>query len=371
MNVRADMGGDIGEGERAALSRRVVEMARGLGFAAAGIAPAEETRFGEQLRAWLAAGSHGEMDYMARDLSLRLDPRGHLENTRAFIMVADQYAARGAAEDGELAHGRGRIARYARGRDYHGVMKKRLHRLADTLRAEIPGSDFRSFVDTAPVLERELAERAGIGWIAKNTMVINPRLGSYILLGGAATNLPLAPPAEQRRVEDACGTCTRCIDACPTRAIGERGIEATRCISYLTIEASGEMPRELMSDVGHWVYGCDVCQEVCPHNSERGNGVDVGIVNAAYAPRRDSFDLLEMLEWDEAARRGALTVSPMKRATLAMLKRNALVAAGNWLRLRPSPVLLERVRRASLDPAEPELVRATARSVLEALGGAG
>lgn len=345
-------------------------MALEAGFAAAGITPAGPTRFADHLRRWIAAGSHGDMAYMARDLALRLDPSGHLDGARAFIMVADQYAVRGRAEDPPLSPGRGVIARYARGRDYHRVMKRRLHHLADTLRGQIPGADFRSFVDTAPVLERDLAELAGLGWIARNSMLIHPRLGSYLLLGGAATNLPLVPPPEQSRHQDACGTCTRCVDACPTGAITGEGVTATRCISYLTIEGRGPVPRDLMPHVGHWVYGCDICQEVCPHNSAREPGLGVGAANLAYAPVRSSFDLAAMIGWDETARREAIRLGPMKRATLAMLKRNAIVAAGNWLRSSPDQALLNRVRQASLDPSEPPLVRETARAVLEALGAA-
>lgn len=353
------------------LSRRIGEMALSLGFAAVGIAPAAPTRWERVLREWLGAGHHGEMDYLERELHLRLDPRGHLPGTRAFIMVADQYAARGQCEDPPLAPGAGRIARYARGRDYHGVMKRRLHRLADTMRAAIPGADFRSFVDTAPVLERELAVLAGLGWQAKNTMMIHPRLGSYLLLGGAATNLPLVPLVGQEIIPDACGTCTRCIDACPTGAITPYKVDGSRCISYLTIEQRGAIEPAMHEGMGAWVYGCDVCQEVCPHNSARAGNTDVGTINAAYRSDRDSLDLLDVLGWDAARRTGALIASPMKRATLAMMKRNALIAAGDWLGREDHPALRERVRQASLDPHEPDLVRSTAAAVLAGLASWG
>ncbi len=353
------------------LSQRIGAMALSLGFAAVGIAPAQPTQWEHILREWLVSGMGADMDYMARDLPLRLDPRGHLANTRAFIMVADQYAARGACDDPPLSPGQGRIARYARGRDYHAVMKRRLHRLADTMRSQIPGADFRSFVDTAPVLERELASLAGLGWQAKNTMIIHPRLGSYLLLGGAATNLPLVALPGQQPVADACGTCTRCIDACPTKAITPYRVDGSRCISYLTIERRTPIEPALHEPMGTWLYGCDICQEVCPHNSPREGRASIGDPHAAYRSARDSFDLLEVLEWDAPRRTQALIASPMKRASLAMMKRNALIAAGNWLRHHDLPELRERLRRASLDPDEPDLVRSTAAAVVEGLASRG
>lgn len=399
------------------------------------------------------------MDYLTDDLETRLDPARILEGTKSFIVVADLYSSRwgghasaGSAggsilstesterrkgaprEDGKeqtdtvpLAQSRtlssrsalsvlkddsqtppasfnGRIARYAQGKNYHDVMKRRLHRLADQLRIDYPGSEFRTCVDTAPVNERELASLAGLGWQAKNTLILNPKLGSYMLLGVVATTLDLAATASSRdqslshrpafAVPDSCGTCTRCIDACPTRAITPYSVDARRCVSYLTIEHRGVIDPQFHAGMGRWLFGCDVCQEVCPHNSPRSSsaGAAMGIeapIHVAYAARHTSFDLLEVLNWTEQQRRGAFTNSPMKRATLAMMKRNALIALGNVIRenevrtenaevctvthsatsdgrarVATTAPLRTRIAQAASDLSEPELVRRTAAAVL-------
>jgi len=355
------------------LSRDILARCRAFGFAAAGIAPIAPSRWAGELTAWLAAGRHGTMDYLARDIEMRLSPGGVLENAQAFIMVADLYSARGEARapsDSSTESVHGRIARYAQGRNYHWVMKNRLHALSDAWRAEFPGAEFRTFVDTVPVLERELAELAGIGWQAKNTMLIHPRLGSYFFLGGVATTLRLEAPEGQGRVADHCGSCTRCIDACPTQAITPYSVDGSRCISYLTIERREAIAPEFFGAMGEWLYGCDVCQEVCPHNSGRGPEVDTGSAHPEYEPKNSSFDLLTVLGWDDAARRAAFRASPLKRANLEMMKRNALIVAGNVLgrgRGGGGGALLARIREVAVDEAESEMVRATARDVLSAL----
>jgi epoxyqueuosine reductase len=306
------------------------------------------------------------MNYVAKDLDLKLEPGRVLEGSRAFIMVADQYAERGNGEqgtgNGESGTGNGRVARYAQGRNYHWVMKKRLHALSDQLRVEYPGAKFRTFVDTVPVLERELAQLAGIGWQAKNTMIINRRLGSWLLLGGVATTLELGALPEEERSADHCGTCTRCIDACPTGAIAPYSVDGSRCISYLTIEHRSMIDPGLHTAVGDWVYGCDVCQEVCPHNSPReGEGV---ARNPAYEARHPTLSLLEILGWTRESRRAAFTSTAMKRANLAMMKRNALIAAGNALARQGDAALLARIEELAGDEREPDLVRRTAAEVL-------
>jgi epoxyqueuosine reductase len=375
----------------------VLKACADLGFAAAGIVPAQPSALEAELREWLGAGCHGEMEYMERDLAIRLDPRGLLEGTRSFVMVADQYAPRGPAEPSIAEHGR--VARYARGRNYHDVVRARLHRLADSLREAFrsvtPGDaervQCRTFVDTAPVLERELAQLAGLGWHAKNTMLIHPRLGSYLVLGGMATNLELEPPAAQLRMSEHCGTCTRCIDACPTGAITPLRVDARKCVSYLTIEHRSEIDANLHAGMGDWMYGCDICQEVCPHNSprpeaERGSapgagtpnaqGVPAsanatmsvnGLVNQAYAPRVTSLPLLDVLGWTEESRGAAIRTTAMKRASLAMMKRNALIAAGNALRAAWDERLAARVREIEANANEADMVRRTARAVLATL----
>lgn len=335
------------------------------GFALAGIAPARRSEWGEALRAWLDAGHAGDMGFLREDLWVRLEPARILAGTRAFIMVADVYAARGDQHPPRPGHGR--IARYAMGRDYHRVMKKRLHAIADELRVAYPGSEFRTFVDTAPVIERELGLLAGLGWFAKNTMLIHPRLGSCTLLGGVATTLELEAPATQKLHEDHCGTCTRCIDACPTGAITPYRVDGTACISYLTIERRGEVDPKFFTPMGDWIYGCDVCQDVCPHNSARA-GATIVPAHDSYRARSRSFDLLAVLGWDRDAREEAIRTTAMKRASLGMMKRNAIIALGNHLAGRPDEAGLRALRLAAGDENEPELVRRTALRVLERLG---
>jgi epoxyqueuosine reductase len=312
-------------------AREVIDECLRLGFARAGIARVDPSEHADEYRAWISRGRHGEMAYLARHVETRLDPARLLEGAHAAIMVADLYALRGGA-DPALPPGRGRIARYARGRDYHVTMKRRLHALSDRLRHRSPAHRFRAFVDTAPVLERELAQRAGLGWIGKHTLLIEPRLGSYLLLGGVLTTLPLAPAIS--RVQDHCGTCTRCIDACPTSAITPYSVDATRCISYLTIEHRGQIDPSLRPKMGSWAFGCDVCQEVCPHNSPRAPRPDAP--HPDHAPfadadgsKRDSLDLLRVLGWTEDDRRAAFARSALRRATLDMIRRNASIALDN------------------------------------------
>lgn len=305
-----------------------------LGFAACGFAPCIPSAYGEHFARWLARGKHGTMEFLEKDVILRSDPRGHMPPPlvpASLIVVADQYAPRGGGPRNKAAGEKpaGRVARYAQGRNYHDVIKKRLHRLADHLRLVVPGANFRTCVDTAPIFEREAAVLAGLGWQAKNTMLIHPKLGSYLLLGVVVTDLVLSPPQLTMKIEpDHCGTCTRCIDACPTRAIEPYGVDASRCISYLTIEHEGPIAPEFHAAMGDWVFGCDICQEVCPHNSARANE-SVTKVLPAYEPVNTYLDLLEVIAWTAQQREAAFRNSAMKRATLDMMKRNASIAINN------------------------------------------
>lgn len=355
--------------DRERVSQSVIERCGALGFAKAGIAHLEPSEHAEHLRSWLDAGKHGSMGYLAEHVELRVKPAGMLEGARSAIVVADRYARRGDVDPPQPAR-RGRIARYARAEDYHRVIKRRLHALCDELRAVHPGEEFRAFTDTAPLLERELAQRAGIGWVARHTLIIEPRLGSYLLLGGVLTTLDLEPVADPEA--DHCGTCTRCIDACPTDAITPYSVDASRCISYLTIERREPIDPGFFEPMGDWLFGCDICQEVCPHNSARP-GREAPVLDA-YEPfrdddgtARDAFDLLEVLGWREDDRRRAFTRSAMKRATLAMMKRNALIVAGNQLAEHEDMELRARVKQVAADESEPEMVRDTAALVLAAL----
>lgn len=351
----------------AELARSIIDRCHEAGFAAAGVCEARPSDFEAELRAWLEAGQHGSMGWLEENVETRADPTMLLEGARSVVMVADLYATRDDNVDPKAPQGSGRIARYARGRDYHKVIKKRLHALCDELRAAHPDAGFRAFTDTAPVLEREQAARCGIGWTAKHTLTIHPRLGSYLLLGGFVTTLELEPPAEQVAVSDHCGTCTRCIQACPTGAISPYSVDATRCISYLTIERREPIDERFDEPIGDWLFGCDICQEVCPHNSPREAATSGPSVNAAYEPKRRSFDLLKVLGWTEDDRRRALAGTAMTRAKLDMLKRNALIAAGNQVRRAEQPALRARIGDIAEDDAEPEMVRQTAARVRDRL----
>ncbi len=326
-------------------TQRVRQLAAECGFARVGIAAAGPLARSAYLEQWLDRGWAGEMEYLSRHRAIRADARRLLPGARSILVVADMYHApdgRNAAS--EVASPRtpstagptGRIARYAWGRDYHRVLKKKLHRLADRMRAELPGSpEMRVCVDTAPLVEREWAAAAGVGWIGKNTMVLHEAIGSFFFLGEILTTLELAP---EPAAVDHCGTCTRCLDACPTHAlVAPYQMDARRCISYLTIEHRGPIADDLRSHMGDWLYGCDICQEVCPHNREReggGHRRSDAPIDPAYAlsernPLPPSAWLPLLQQWTEAEYADHLAGSAMKRATLSMLQRNAAIAACN------------------------------------------
>ncbi len=300
------------------LALRIKERAIELGFDLVGIAPAGPSVYGDFLRSWLGAGRAGEMAYLERRVEERIDPGTYFPGAKSVVCVAMNYhAPLKPRPAGEIA-ARGRIARYALGDDYHDVMKPRLHALADFIRQIAPESQTRAAVDTAPILERELAMRAGIGWIGKNTCVINEGVGSWIFLGEVLTTLEL--PADVPS-EDHCGSCRRCLDACPTGALTEAyEIDARRCISYLTIEHPGELSGPESSMIGDWLYGCDICQDVCPHN-----GRALETIDPALTPRfeQGSIELAQVLGWDVDDYRRALRNSAMRRVKLPVWQRNA------------------------------------------------
>ena len=287
----------------------VLERARALGFAHTGICAATPTTFDRALQAWLDDGRHGSMAYLDRHREVLRDPAGLVPGARSIICVADQYAT--GARD---APGPGRIARYARGRDYHKVIRKRLHTLADALRETWPDATFRACVDTAPLLEREYAARTGIGAIGKHTLLLRPGTGSWLLLGELVTTAELASTRDDPALHDPCGTCTRCIDACPTDAITPWSVDARRCIAYLTIEHRERIDPADHAAIGDWIFGCDICQEVCPHGTPTRRGRRSAVIPDDYAPRRDRFDLRDVLAWDADARLDASAPAPRSPA---------------------------------------------------------
>lgn len=339
------------------ITRDVLARCDRLGFDCYGVAPATDSAQHQHLQAWLAAGMHDELAYMQTPEAVlhRKQPWRLLAGCNSFVMVGVAYAHRERSRDSGGADAsdpafdpsagplgkvpfQGRVARYARVRDYHDLIKRRLHALADALRHDYAGSEFRSFVDTAPVNERELAAAAGLGWQAKNAMLINPKLGSYLVLGGFATTLPLV--ASMRHGEqptDHCGSCMRCIEACPTQAIvSARVVDARLCISNLTIERRTPIDAALQPMMGDWIAGCDICQQVCPHNSPRDRDANPlsqssgGVNTQALATKPRGYDLVAMHKWTEANRREAFATSALKRISLAMVKRNAEIASENW-----------------------------------------
>ena len=414
-------------GRRAA---RLRARARELGFDQVGIAPAEAPPHGDWLRAWVDRGWHGAMSWMAREDTVRrrLSPEEALSGCRSVVMVSMSYAggeddpaARGggdpawwlrdaegygapegaptapgpgagdgpgrgnAAGDRDRGDRRGPseeavpgpgaprppdplapvVARYARGRDYHGVFEERLEALSEAIRELDPDAEVLPYVDYGPVMERDHAQRAGLGWVGKNTCLIDPELGSWLLLGAVLTTLELPP--DEPFTADRCGSCTRCIEACPTDAIrGPRELDARRCISYLTIELQGAIPEELRPKIGNRVFGCDICQEVCPWNRD--------------APARDHPDFRPgkpvehgtMIEWarellalDEEGFEARYGDTALERPGREALLRNLCVGLGNSGRREAAPVLERCAEEGSA------LVREHAEWALRQLRGEG
>lgn len=336
----------------------VRQAACSLGFDLVGVASAEDIGDRWELYGrWLAEGYAGTMAYLTERREQRRGPRELLPGCRSVLCLAQNYDAGPAAQPGELE---GWISRYAWGTDYHLEMKGRLSLLlAEVQRIGGPGTEGRVFVDTGPILERELAMRAGVGFIGKNTCVISQKLGSWLFLAELLTNLELEPdePATAH-----CGRCTRCLDACPTRAfVGPYVLDATRCISYLTIELRGAIPRELRALMGTHVFGCDICQAVCPWNR-----FAQATENEAYHPRHAlrSPELLELFALDLEGWQRQFRQSAVKRAKYAGFRRNVAVALGNT----GAPEAVAPLVAALADPAA--LVRAHVAWALGRLGGA-
>ena len=307
------------------LTAEVKRLAGECGFARAGVAPVGEIQSPERLKRWVADGLNAGMDYLTRNLSKRLCPGRLVEGARSVLCLLVSYNP-----DKEIRSD-AFIARYARGRDYHKVLRKRTRLLCDRIRLIAPSFAGRVFVDTAPVAERSLAAAAGLGWIGRNGALIVPDLGSYVLLGEIICNLPLRPDDP---LSLDCGDCTACQSACPTGAIvAEKTVDARRCLSYHTIENRGEIPRELWRKLGNRVFGCDTCQAVCPHNLRcpPGDGELLAPSGNRRVPARGgtALTLEQILQWRRGDWDVATRGSAMRRATWSMFLRNAVIAAGN------------------------------------------
>jgi epoxyqueuosine reductase len=325
----------------ASIEERLKAQARQIGFDLIGIAPAQPTDDFDRLSEWLAKGYAGEMGYMQRRHEARRHPQSILPTVRSVIMAAANYQPKAEAE---APHDRGRIARYARGPDYHDTMRQRLRLLLSWLQTELPDCRGRAVVDTAPLLERDFARRAGLGWIGKNTMLLHPRLGSYFFLGALLVDLDLQPDSPFSTSH--CGTCTACLDACPTDAFAGPGwLDSRRCISYLTIELRGSIPEELRSGVGDWLFGCDICQEVCPWNRKAPVANSASVLPA-------SVDLETILRLSPEQFRAEFTGTALERTGYDGLRRNAAIVAGNLGAAPTLPALRALVNDASSDVSE-------------------
>lgn len=294
-----------------------------IGFVACGIAPLEPSRRADALDRWLARGYAGVMGYLPRQARKRKNPQAITPGARTAVVVLENYAA--GPEERPRDDDAFRIASYARGMDYHIVTHGRLHRLSEWMKSR-GAVVAHTWVDDGPVPERELAERAGLGWVGKNTMLIHPRIGSFTMIGTVFTDLDLGADAPMGL--DLCGTCTRCLDACPTDAfVEERVLDATRCLSYLTIEQRADPPPELAERFAGWAFGCDICNDVCPWNVKFAQPTTVPEFRDRGDPDRRDPDAFETMDEAEFHRRYADT--PLARPGLARMRRNVRLAVAS------------------------------------------
>jgi epoxyqueuosine reductase len=351
------------------LTQAVKDQARRLGFQLVGVTTPDRPAHWRTYQDWLEAGRQGEMHYLEteRARQRRADPRQILPECRSILALGIRYPAPkpegSELEDSQPAGSqKGRVAAYAWNDDYHDVLPERLKTLVQFIEAQVGEAvPNRWYTDTGPILERDLAQRAGLGWIGKNTCLIDPQRGSYFLLAEILLGVELQP--DEPFVADRCGSCSRCLEACPTSCIlPDRTIDARRCISYLTIELKGSIPREIRPQMGNWVFGCDICQQVCPWNlrfaKARGD--------PAFAPRPGvpEPDLIEELSLTPEAFNRKFKGSPVKRAKRGGYLRNVAVALGN----SGDPQAVHVLKRALLGEAEP-LVRGHAAWALGQIGG--
>lgn len=300
---------------------RLIAKALELGFQSAGICSADDSEHLGTYTEWIAQGNHATMQYLADHVAAKRSPKTLMPEAKSILMAALNYY-----QDVPHHPGQPRIAKYALGRDYHKVVRQKLKRLLNWAKEICAGLEGRICVDSAPILEREFASRAGLGWFGKNTMLIDSRRGSWFVIGALLLNVELE---ESKPAIGGCGTCTKCIDACPTGAIVNQGgrwqIDSRRCISYLTIEHKGEFNEEQAKMIGTWTFGCDICQSVCPFNEARpsqpmrsSKTAETDFLQARPWPSLAELARIEMAEWDSLTRG-----SPIRRAGFEGLKRNA------------------------------------------------
>ena len=341
------------------LTERLKTEARRLGFDDVGIAPAVPAPGYPHVLSWLEAGHHAGMEYMSRQAAPREHPRNVLEGVRSVVVVSIVYGAK-TPENESPPSTRGKVARYARGRDYHRVVWDKLELLLEWLRSQCPTIQGRAVADTAPLLERDFARLSGIGWIGKNTMLISRRLGSFTFLGALLVDAELTcdPPHRQ----DHCGTCTRCLDACPTQAFaGPYQLDSRRCISYWTIEHRGMIPDDHATALDGWVFGCDICQDVCPWNRKAPSGREPDL---DARPEWTDPDLIEWLTMGADEWKATLKGTALERARRAGLVRNAAIVLGTNGSIDAVAALIARLDDCSEVPS----VRASAAWALGRIG---
>jgi epoxyqueuosine reductase len=337
------------------LRETLMRVAHEQGFVLVGFARLRKLADREDFyRRWLADGGNASMTYLAKDPDLRFDPRRLDTRYKSVVSLGYPYAARATPKIDWRAEMRGRIAAYALGRDYHDVVKKRARVVGNVIRQMCPGSTTRTYVDTGPIFEREWASQSRIGWFGKNTMILNREHGSYFFLAEIFTDVEIDAATEPYR--DHCGSCRRCLDLCPTGALADGYVMRSElCISYQTIENRGAIPRDLRPKLGNWIFGCDICNDVCPWNDD-------------HASDRDVDDLLprlpDLLALDEERFGLRFTVSAVKRAKRRGLLRNVAVALGNT----GNPDAVAPLTRSIKSESEP-LIRSHAAWALGQLGG--
>lgn len=345
---------------KSTITQKIHTRSRELGFELVGISPAKESETIELYRKWIENGYAGKMGYLERHLPLKEDPRTLLKETKSVISLAMNYYTVDPPKELSEDPGRGQISRYAWGDDYHDVIRDRLQQLVDYIKP-IAESELQSrvFVDSGPILEREYAQKSGLGWIGKNTNLINWQTGSWYFLAEILISLELDYNNEP--IRGSCGTCTICIEECPTDAILEPNVLDSRlCISYLTIELKESIPKELRPQIGNLIFGCDICQEVCPWNSKA-----VPTSEPAFHPRKDNLtpELLHLMDITQSDFSRKYKGSPIKRTKWKGFLRNVIVAVGNW----GSPTAVPALKRALIND-EP-MIRGHAAWALGQIGG--
>jgi epoxyqueuosine reductase len=337
------------------LTDRIKSEAKQLGFTLIGFCPAIQPTGVTHFAEWLARGYAGEMDYLAKRSDAYKHPRHVLDGARSIVMLGLPYSAAPAQLP---ASGQGRISRYAwSGRDYHDLIHDKLKRLVASLHEAAPAVRARGVVDTAPFLEREFAQLAGLGWPGKNTLLINKPAGSYFFLAALLTDATLI--FDEPFSADHCGTCRACLDACPTQAFVQPYVlDASRCISYLTIEHKSPIPRDLRPGIGEWLFGCDICQDVCPWNHKAAEAES----SAAASPLMNLLDLIELFELDDDAFRQRFRHTPLWRPKRRGILRNAAIVLGNQRAAAAIPALTR-----GLSDSEP-LIRGASAWALGEIG---